>query len=78
MINTTTKKKLTHIRRCVFLHFARVLQWFRVVFRISRGGGWLSIGVFALLENVRFMVVSCLILRFFRGCGFAAFRHLPT
>ena len=61
MINTTTKKKLTHIRRCVFLHFACVLQWFRVFFRISRGGGWLSIGVLALLENVRFMVVVLLL-----------------
>ena len=39
-------------------------------------GGWLSVGVFVLLDDVYFMAVS----RSFRvsgGIGFAVLRHLP-
>ena len=50
----------------------------RAYFRISGGGGWLSVGVFVLPEIVRFMAVSCSLHFFSRGDGFAVFRHLPV
>ena len=48
------------------------MWWFRAYLNISAGGGWLSIEVFALLENVRF-IVFCADFMIFRGVWFCCF-----